>query len=298
MIFENQMKKSSVVLNFHKQSQLKEIWRRFKKNKLAVFGLTVMLILLFFSLTAGLWVPYKTAITMNIRDKLLPPSSEYWFGTDGYGRDMLARCLHGGKISLTIGFVAAFSATIVGATIGLLCGFYGGKFDALVMRFLDIFAALPPVLWALTIVAALGNTIPNLIIALVISRIPSFVRVVRSSVLTVSNQEFVEAAKAGGTSDLRIMFWHILPNVVGPLIVQTTMSVSNMILTAASMSFLGLGVNSPQPEWGALISEAKEFLRVSPYLMIIPGLLIIFSSLAMNLMGDGLRDALDPRLKS
>lgn len=298
MIYENHIKNTSQVVNFQKQSQLKEVWRRLRKNKLALFGLCVMVILLFFSLTASIWVPYKNAITMNIRDKLLPPNSQYWFGTDGYGRDMLARCLHGGKISLIIGFVSAFSATIAGATIGLLCGFYGGKFDAVVMRFLDIFAALPPVLWALTIVAALGNSVPNLIIALVISRIPSFVRVVRSSVFSVSNQEFIEAAKAGGTSELRIMFRHILPNVVGPLIVQTTMSVSNMILTAASMSFLGLGVNSPQPEWGALISEAKEFLRVSPYLMIIPGLLIIFSSLAMNLLGDGLRDALDPRLKS
>ncbi len=283
---------------FKKKSQMAEIWRRFKKNKLAMFGLAVILLMILTAVFADVIVPYDEAVTMNVKEKLHKPSAEFWFGTDGYGRDTFARCVHGTRISLIIGFGATFAATIVGASLGLICGYYGGKLDNLVMRFLDIFAALPPVLWALCIVAALGNSAVNLIIALVFARIPVFVRIVRSSTLTASDEEYVEAARAGGTSDARIMFRHILPNILGPLIVQMSLSISNMILTAASMSFLGLGVVAPMPEWGALISEAKEFMRTSAYLMIFPGLLIIFASLAMNLLGDGIRDAMDPKLKS
>lgn len=298
MVKKSTEQTSLTIESYRKESQIPEFWRRFKRNKLAIFGLIIMAIMVFFAITANLWISYEKAIEMDTSQILKPPSSGLLFGADGYGRDMLARCLHGTRISLAIGFLATFGATIAGASLGLMCGYYGGKLDAIVMRILDIFAALPPVLWALVIVAVLGNSVVNLIIALIIARIPSFVRIVRSSVLSEADLEYVEAAQAGGAIDARIMFRHILPNVSGPLIVQMTMSVSNMILTASAMSFLGLRVSSPQPEWGALISEAKEFMRVAPHLMIIPGLLIILASLAMNLMGDGLRDALDPKLRN
>ena len=281
-----------------KKSQIKEIWHRFKKNKLALLGLTILLVLIVMCLCADLVTSYEECITMNVKNKLQPPSAEHWFGTDGYGRDVFARCLHGGRVSLLIGLATSIFSLVCGGLLGLIAGFYGGKVDEVLMRCLDIFNAIPTILMALAIVAALGSTIPNMIIALGISRTPAFARVIRASVLTAADQEYVEAARAGGTSDFRIMVRHILPNVAGPMIVQTTMNVAAMILQAASMSFLGLGVTAPQPEWGALISEAKEFMRAAPYLIMFPGFLIILSASAVSLLGDGIRDAIDPRLKS
>ena len=281
-----------------KQSQIVEIWHRFKKNKLAMYGLIMILILIILCACANFVMPYKDCIRMNVKEKLLPPSAEHLFGTDGYGRDLFARCLHGGRVSLLIGFSTSILSLLAGGLLGLIAGFYGGKVDEILMRCLDVFNAIPTILLALAIVAALGSSIPNMIIALAISRTPAFARVIRASVLTAADQEYVEAARAGGTSDLRIMLRHILPNVVGPMIVQTTMNVASMILQAASMSFLGLGVTAPQPEWGALISEGKEFMNSAPHLILIPGLLIILSASAVSLFGDGIRDAIDPRLKN
>lgn len=235
---------------------------------------------------------------MNLKEKLLSPSAEHLFGTDGYGRDILARCLHGGRISLFIGFTCSIVSMLFGAIFGMIAGYYGDPVDNIIMRVMDVLSAIPNILLALAIVAALGSSIFNLIMALTISHIPGFARVVRSSVLSITGQEYIEAARAGGTGDARILRKHILPNALGPLIVQTTMSVSSMILAAASMSFLGLGVNPPQPEWGSIISEAREFLRTNPTMILFPGVCIILASLSMNLIGDGLRDALDPRLKS
>ena len=280
-----------------KKSQLKETWHRFKKNKLGLYGLIVICVLIVLCACAPLVASYEECITMNVRYKLLTPSWEHPFGTDGYGRDLFARCLHGGRVSLLIGLSTSLLSLMAGGLLGLLAGYYGGKVDEILMRALDILNAIPTILLALAIVAALGSTIPNMIIALGISRTPAFARVIRASVLSEADREYVEAAKAGGTSDFRIMIRHILPNVAGPMIVQTTMNVAAMILQAASMSFLGLGVTAPRPEWGALISEAKEFMRAAPHLIAFPGLLIILSASAVSLLGDGLRDALDPRLK-
>lgn len=286
------------VVNVKKPSQAKEIWRRFRKNRLAVIGLIILMLIVLSAVFAEQITPYTECITMNVREKLQKPSAEHWLGTDGYGRDLLARCLHGGRISLTIGVVSSLLSLLVGGLLGLVAGYYGKQTDNVIMRIMDMFSALPTILLALSIIAALGSSIPNLILALAISRVPAFVRIIRASVITIVDQEYVEAALAGGTSDLRIMLKHILPNSVGPLIVQTTMNVSNMILQAAAMSFLGLGVSPPTPEWGAIISEAKEALRIAPYFMLFPGIFIILSSLSLNLIGDGLRDALDPRLKT
>lgn len=281
-----------------KKSQIKEIWHRFKKNKLAMYGLIVLLLVIIMCLCADLIMPYEECITMDVKNKLQSPNSEHLFGTDGYGRDLFARCLHGGRISLLIGFATSFFSLICGGLLGLAAGFYGGKIDEIIMRCLDVFNAIPTILMALAIVAALGSNVSNMIIALGISRTPAFTRVIRASVLSASDQEYVEAARAGGTTDLRIMLRHILPNVAGPMIVQTTMNVASMILQAASMSFLGLGVTAPQPEWGALISEGKEFMRSAPYLIMFPGFLIIIAASSASLLGDGIRDAIDPRLRS
>ena len=280
-----------------RKSQIGEIWHRFKKNKLGVYGLIVICVLIALCVCAPLVASYEECITMDVRNKLLKPSLDHFFGTDGYGRDLFARCLHGGRVSLLIGLSTSLLSLLAGGLLGLLAGYYGGKVDEILMRALDILNAIPTILLALAIVAALGSTIPNMIIALAISRLPGFARLTRASVLSEADKEYVEAARAGGTSDFRIMVRHILPNIAGPMIVQTTMNVAAMILQAASMSFLGLGVTAPQPEWGALISEAKEFMRSAPHLITFPGLLIILSASAVSLLGDGLRDALDPRLK-
>jgi len=283
---------------FKKQSQLKEIWRRLKKDRLALFGLTVIAILILVAIFADLIIPYSAAIKMNLRSRLAMPSAAHWFGCDGYGRDMLARCVHGTRVSLLIGFSTSIASLIIGGFLGSIVGYVGGRLDNIVMRFMDLFSAIPTILLALTVVAALGSGITNICIAITVTRIPGFVRVVRSSVIGIADMEFIEAARAGGTATPRILFRHVLPNAMAPLIVQTTMNVSIIILLAASLSFLGLGVNPPQPEWGALISEAKEYLRTAPHLMAFPGMLLCLASFSMCVLGDGLRDALDPRLKS
>lgn len=281
-----------------KTGQMKEIWRRFKKNKLAMAGLVVLLIMTLAAVFAEQIGSYQSAISMNVRNKLQDPSWQHIFGTDGYGRDLFLRCVHGGRVSLFIGFAASIAGMLLGGILGMISAYYGNRFDNIVMRTLDVFSAIPTILLALTLVAALGQGIGNIIIALVVSRIPAFARIVRASTLSVVDQDFIEAAHAGGASDLHIMRKHIIPNVLGPLIVQTTMNVSSMILQTASLSFLGLGISAPRPEWGALISEAKEFMRIKPFMIIFPGLCIILASASINLLGDGLRDALDPRLKT
>lgn len=283
---------------FKKRSQCYEVWRRLKKDRLAVFGLVVISILILLSVCADWIVPYETAIKMNIRNKLATPSAAHWLGCDAYGRDVLARCLHGSRVSLLIGFSTSFVSLVIGGAIGAIVGYMGGKIDNLIMRLMDLFSSIPTILLALAVVAALGNGAFNICVAITVTRIPGFVRIVRSSVLGIADMEFIEAARAGGTSMFRIITRHVLPNAIGPLIVQSTMNVAIIILVAASMSFLGLGVAPPQPEWGALLSEAKEFLRTAPHLMAPPGILICLASFSMCVLGDGLRDALDPRLKN
>ena len=284
-------------LIFKKESIFVEIWQRIKKNKLAMFGLITILILIVLALFAELISPYANAISMNVRQRLQPPSSQFWFGTDHFGRDLFTRCLHGSRVSLAVGFGTSIASLIVGSIVGAFAGYLGGRTDNLIMRLMDLFSAMPAILLAMAVVAALGSGLFNIGVAITITSIPTFVRIVRSSVLSIADQEYIEAARAGGTGTTRIIFRHVLPNAVGPLIVQSTMNVSQMIIMAAVLSFLGMGVNPPQPEWGALLSEAKGFLRTAPYLMFFPGTLICLASFSMNVLGDGLRDALDPRLR-
>ena len=285
-------------LNAQKNSQFKDMVRRLFKNKAAVAGLFFLIFLILMAIFADALFDYNTqCINQNIPERLQWPSAQHWFGTDEYGRDLPIRIVFGSRISLSIGFIAVLFGLIVGGVLGAVAGFFGGKIDNIIMRLCDVFLAVPMMLMAIVIVAALGASIVNLVIALSISSVPTFARIVRSAVLTVRDMDYVEAARAIGVKTPRILARYILPNCMGPIIVQTTLRVAATISNTAALSFLGLGVKAPQPEWGALLSSGREFIRDSGYLACIPGICIMLTILALNLLGDGLRDALDPRLK-
>lgn len=289
---------AETTIQFKKPNQWKEIWRRLTKDKLAIFGLAVIILIIILAICANFVSDYDSVIKLNVKQRLQWPSAAHWFGTDSYGRDVFARCLYGARMSLSIGFASAVAATICGSLIGAMTGYIGGRFDSIVMRVLDVISAIPSTLLALAVVAALGSGVVKLCLALSFTAIPGFTRIVRSAVLSIADQEYIEASRAGGTSTWHILTQHILPNAIGPVIVQGTMEVSNMIRSIATLSFLGLGINPPTPEWGALISEAKEFLRTCPYMMLFPAGMLCLTAFAISVFGDGLRDALDPRLKS
>lgn len=280
-----------------KNSQLGMIWHRLKKNKLSVVGLIIIVVMIVSSIGIGFVVDYDQIILHNIKEKLQGPSLAHWFGTDAYGRDLFLRIIYGARISLFIGFVSVAGAMFIGGAVGAISGFYGGKIDIIVMRFMDMLMAIPSTLFAICVVSALGTGVINLLFAIMVSMIPQFAMIVRSSVLTIKDSEFIEAARCGGTSTFRIITRHIIPNAMGPIIVQATLALGGVILTAASMSFIGLGVQPPEPEWGAILTEGQEFMRDYPYLVFIPGVTIMLSVLGCNFLGDGLRDALDPKLK-
>lgn len=282
-----------------KRSQLGAIWFRFQKNKLALLGLVLLVAMALVALFAPLIADYEQDVMVqNVKIRLQPPSAEHIFGTDQYGRDIFGRIIFGTRISLFVGLVTIAIALTAGGIIGAAAGYYGGKVDNFLMRCMDVLLAIPSIVMAIAVVTALGPGIFNLLIALSISRTPQFARIVRSAILSIRGQEFIEAARACGTSDCRIILKHILPNVMGPIIVQSTLNMATTILAIASLSFVGLGVQPPTPEWGSMLSEAREFMRRYPYLVVSPGVSIMLAVLSLNLIGDGLRDALDPRLKN
>jgi peptide/nickel transport system permease protein len=284
---------------YKKKSQIVSIWHRFKKNKLALFGLVVFVFMLSMAVFADFIVDYeRDAITQHMANRFQSPSAAHLFGTDGFGRDMFARIIFGARISLFVGVVTIALALVAGAFIGASAGYYGGRVDEFLMRIMDVFLAIPQMILAIAIVAALGTGMFNILIALTVAQVPKFARIVRASILTVKTQDFIEAAKACGTSDSRIILKHIIPNAIGPIIVQATLNVATTILVIAALSFVGLGIQPPTPEWGSMMADAKSQMRYHEYLIIIPGLFIAFTVMALNLMGDGLRDALDPRLKN
>ena len=229
---------------------------------------------------------------------LSPPVAEHPFGTDELGRDLFARVLYGGRNSLEIGLISMVCALFMGVVIGSLCGYFGGVLDQIVMRILDVLKSIPTTVLALAIVAALGGSKTNLIIAIMISQTPAQVRLVRSAVIGIAGREYFEAARACGTSTARIIYKHIVPNCIGTVIIQASMAMAQMILQAASLSFIGLGIQPPEPEWGSMLSNAREYLSTAPWLMLFPGVFIMLSAYSFNLIGDGLRDALDPKLRS
>ena len=281
-----------------KRSQFEEVWRRLKKNKMAMIGLAIVAFLVLLAVFADFLFDYEqVVIKQNTAIRLQGPSAEHWFGTDEFGRDILARLVHGGRISLVVGVIAVAIALVLGGTLGAISGFFGGKVDMLISRAMDILLAVPSLLLSITIVSALGPSIINLMIAIAVSSVPGYARIVRSSVMTVRDNEFVEAAKAIGANDAQIIASHILPNCLAPIIVQVSLKVASAILSTSGLSFLGLGVKAPTPEWGSMLSGGRAYLRNAPHLTVFPGLCIMLTILSMNLLGDGLRDALDPKLK-
>lgn len=292
------MEKDTAKKSTKKRSQAQEVWMRLRKNRQAMLGLTVFLIIVAIALLAPVLVDYDSQVVeQHISEKLQGPSAQHWLGTDGYGRDVLARLIYGARISLKIGVITALSALAVGGLIGAVAGFYGGRLDDILMRIMDIFLSMPSILLAIAVIAALGSGIGNIMISVAISYVPVYARVIRSSVLSIRSKEFIESARAIGTSDFRIICKHIIPNAIGPVIVQATLGVGEIIISAAGLSFLGLGIEPPLPEWGKMLSEGKEVIRTMPSQVIFPGLCIMITVLSLNLLGDGLRDALDPRLK-
>ena len=277
--------------------QVKEFWRRFTTNKTAVLGLSIMIFILLIVIFADVIVPYSKCIEQAGAERLQGPGPKHFFGTDEYGRDLFARVIHGSRFSLFIGVATSLMALVFGSLIGASAGYFGGMIDNAIMRVVDVFMCVPPILLSLAVVAALGTNLRNLIIAMTISCIPGNVRLIRSVVLTVAEQDYVEAARSYGTGNGRIILRYVLPNAMGPIIVNTTMMISDMILSAAGLSFIGMGIQPPAPEWGALLSNAQTYLFSAPYMLLFPGLFIIITSLAFNLVGDGLTDALDPKLK-
>ena len=280
-----------------RMASVKEFWRRFIKNKTALAGFVILCFILFIVIFADVIVPYSKCIEQAGSERLQGPGPAHWFGTDEYGRDLIARVIHGSRYSLIIGVSTSLMALFFGAILGASAGYFGGMVDNIIMRITDVFLCVPPILLSLAVVAALGTNLRNLIIAMTISCVPGNVRLIRSVVLTVADQDYVEAARSYGTGNGRIIFRYVLPNAMGPIIVNTTMCISDMILSAAGLSFIGMGIQPPAPEWGSLLSNAETYLFSAPYLLVFPGIFIILTSLAFNLVGDGLTDALDPKLK-
>ena len=284
---------------YKNRSQLSLIWHRLRRNRLAMLGLALMSAILLLAVFADVIADYTTQVVgMNMAQRLQPPNASHWFGTDGYGRDVFARIIHGSRLSLSLSIISMMIAVAIGSMIGAISGYFGGRVDDVLMRLMDMLLAIPPMLMSISIVAALGRSMANLMLALALAYMPVFARVIRSSILSVKDQEFVEAARACGTSDARIIMRHIVPNAVGPIIVQATLAMGSSILTISSLSFMGMGIQPPQPEWGTMLYEGRDLIRTSPYLVIFPGIAIALSVLSLNLLGDGLRDALDPRLKN
>lgn len=279
-----------------KTNQMKEIWRRFRKSKTAMLGLCLLIFVLSIAIFADVITPYENAISQSA-DRLDSPSAAHIFGTDELGRDLFARIVHGSRYSLLIGVSTSVLALVIGGLLGAIAAYYGGWVDNIIMRLTDVVMTVPPILLSLAVVAALGGSLRNLLIAITISCVPSMLRLVRSVVLGVVDEDYIEAARSYGASDMRIILKYVIPNALGPIIVTTTMNVANMILSAAGLSFLSLGVQPPAPEWGALLSDAKTYMFTAPHLLYIPGIFIVIAALSFNLAGDGLRDALGPKLK-
>jgi len=281
-----------------KENRLKAVWRQFRKNKGAMIGLCVTILIILTAIFADVIWDYDTqVIAMNIPEKFTGPCLAHPFGTDEYGRDMLARVGYGARYSLVIGSVAVLIGTLIGLPIGASAGYIGGRYDVVVMRVLDAFGVIPSILLSITLVAALGTSLFNLSLALAVGSIPIIARVTRAAVMTVRFNEYIESTQALGGSSAYIIFKHILPNCFSSILVQCTLRLGSSIISASSLSYIGLGVALPTPEWGALLSSAKDHILKAPYLCMFPGLAIMVTVMAINLVGDGLRDALDPKMK-
>lgn len=274
--------------------RLKNFLNEYKKSPLAVFGL-ILLILIFLIAIFGPMFTRYTYYEQDLSNTFAPPGGEHIMGTDKFGRDVFTRVVYGSRISLKIGFISMLISLIIGTVLGAVSGYFQGIYDGIIMRIMDIFLSIPGLVLAIALATALGNGMGNLILAVSLSSAPRYAKIVRGQVLSIKNREFVESAKVLGASDLRLLFVHILPNTLAPIIVEATIGVGTSILQAAGLSFIGLGIMPPLPEWGQMLSEGREYIRSYPYLTLFPGLAIAITILTMNIVGDGLRDALDPK---
>ncbi|MDY5348893.1 MAG: ABC transporter permease [Candidatus Ventricola sp.] len=290
-------KQADVTARRRKEGQFTQVLRRLSKNTSAMIGLVLILLLILIAVFAPWITPYDYT-KMDIKAKYAGSSLQHLFGCDELGRDIFSRCIYGARASLSLGLLASLVSTLVGVVLGSLVGYFGGWVDTVIMRLLDILQAIPGMLLSIAISAALGSGFGNTIIALSIGGIPMTVRLLRGSILTVRKQEYIEAAEKINCSKFRVITAHILPNSIAPLIVSVTMGIGNTILQAASLSYIGLGVQPPTPEWGAMLSAGKGVVMKYPHLCLFPGLCIMIVVLSFNMLGDGLRDAMDPKLKN
>jgi peptide/nickel transport system permease protein len=298
MSVKTETKNLEKIFKTKKRSQVVDIWRRMRRNTASIIGLIIIFIFICMAIFAPLIADYEEgALKMNIRERLQTPGIDHWFGTDEFGRDIFTRIVYGTRISLFVGIISVSIALSLGGTLGAIAGYYGGLVDNIIMRILDVLLAIPVVLLAITIVASLGASLLNLMIAVGVANIPGFARIVRAAVLSVKDQEFIEAARAIGAKDHTIILKHVLPNSMAPIIVYATLKVATAIMATASLSFLGLGIQPPTPEWGSMLAGGRAYIRDQMYIVLYPGLAIVLTVLSLNLIGDGLRDALDPKLK-
>lgn len=277
-------------------SPWREAWNALRKNKMSLVGLGIILTFILIAVLAPVITVHSWEFG-DLKNRLKPPSAEFWFGTDYQGRDIFARIVYGAQISLWVGFFSVLGSIVMGTILGLLAGYYGKWVDMLISRLFDIMLAFPGILLAIAIVSMLGQSLENALLAIAIINVPTFGRLVRSRVLSLKEEEFITAARAIGMKDSRIIFRHILPNSLAPIIVTGTLGIATAIIEAAALGFLGLGAQPPTPEWGKMLADSQEYIQLAPWTVIFPGLCIMLTVLGFNLIGDGLRDALDPRMK-
>lgn len=274
----------------------KEAWQSFYKNRLAVIGLIIVVFFIILAIIAPWIAPYSFKDQL-MAERMQAPSSKHWFGTDDFGRDIFSRVIYGARISLWVGFFSVLGSVVIGTLLGIVAGYYGRFVDTIISRVFDIMLAFPSILLAIAVVAILGPSLQNALIAIAVINIPNFGRLVRSKVLSVKQEEYIMAAKAIGMKDSRILFRHILPNSISPVIVQATLAIATAIIEAAALGFLGMGAQAPTPEWGKMLADSKNYITNAPWTLIFPGIAIMLTVLGFNLMGDGLRDVLDPKMK-
>lgn len=287
-------KKYKTMIHASRDSLFRDVVKRFIRNRAAVMGLVVLAVILFVIVFANFLVPESLVTAYDTRAKLSPPSVAHWFGTDNLGRDVFARVLYGARITVGIGVGATLTSLIIGALLASVCAL-SKKADFVIMRIMDVGTCVPSILLALVLLAILGGSVFNMMLTLTIVSVPGFTTRIRAVLLSVVEQDYVKAARISGTSTKVLVMRHILPNALDPIIVDATMTISSMLLSAAGLSFIGVGVSPPSPEWGAMLNYAQQFFRTAPYMAIFPGLAITLTALAVNLVGDGLRDALDPK---
>lgn len=293
------MSETTTKSKYKKRSPATEIFQRLSKNPGAIVGGVIVLIMITLALLGDVIYDYEADIVaQNMAERFIRPCWEHPFGTDNFGRDMLARIIYGARTSLPVGFVAVMVALVIGMILGAFAGYFGGVVENIIMRFMDIFAAVPFILMSIALVSVMGASTFSLMVAVGVASVPNFTRITRAAVLTVRNQEFVESARSIGCTNTEIIFQHIIPNCLSPIIVQVSLTIGGAIIDAAALSFLGLGVQPPTPEWGTLLSAGRNYIRDYSYLTLFPGLVIMITVIAFNMLGDGLRDAMDPKLKN